>query len=57
MGCKVFHMIHNGELFIVSKALSSQLEVAHVNHNPKLLITRTLSSYPELAHVIHKTEL
>ena len=43
------HIIHNSQLFIVSRALSSQPGVIYVNHNPELFIaSRALSSQPRV---------
>ena len=38
MGSQVVHIIHNSELFIVSKALSSPPEVALIIHGLEVFI-------------------
>ena len=46
--------VHSFKLFKASKALSSQHEVVHVNHKPKLCIVYiTWSSQHRVIHVIH----
>ena len=52
------HVIHNLELFITSRVLSSRLRVVHVNHNLELfIVSRVLSSGTKVVHVIHNPEL
>ena len=42
---QVVHIIHNYNLFIAVKALSSEPRVFHVNHHPKLfIVSRALNS-------------
>ena len=54
----ITHVIHNLNLFIVSRALSSRLRVIHVIHTPKLFtVSRVLSSQPTVVHVNHSLEL
>ena len=45
MGFQVIYIIHNSELFIASRVLSSPFGVALIIHNPELFIaSRALSS-------------
>ena len=58
MGSIVVHIIHNPELFIASRFLSSWLRFVHVMHNPKLFLAfRVIGSQPRIIHIILKLEL
>ncbi|WKA10557.1 hypothetical protein VitviT2T_028122 [Vitis vinifera] len=55
---RVIHVIHNPELFITSRALSSQFRVIHVNHNPELFIASSvLRSQLKVIHFIPSPEI
>ena len=51
MGSRVIHIIHNSVLFVASTALSSRLEVVHVNHNVELFLAF------RIVHIIYIPEL
>ena len=58
MESQVVHIIHNPELFLASRALSSRHGIAHVIHNLKLFIaSRALSSQTRVVHVNYNPKL
>ena len=55
---RVFHIIHNFDLFISSKVLSLSYVVIYVIHIPELFIAyRALNSWPKVVHVNHSSEI